>query len=102
MQVSVETTSGLGRRMTVGVPADKIDNAVETKIVETAKRVRIDGFRPGKVPVREVRRRYGKAIREEVIGEIVSNSFYEAMNQQALNPAGYPSIERTKDQPGED
>ncbi|HVL02778.1 MAG TPA: trigger factor, partial [Dongiaceae bacterium] len=98
----METTSGLGRRMTVGVPAAKIDDAVENKLAETAKRARIDGFRPGKVPLREVRRRFGKAIREEVIGEIVSNSFYEAMNQQALNPAGYPSIERTKDQPGED
>lgn len=102
MQVSVETTSTLERRMTVGVPAEKIDSAVESKIAETAKRVRIDGFRPGKVPLREVRRRYGKAIREEVIGEIVSNSFYEAMNQQALNPAGYPSIQRTKDEPGQD
>lgn len=102
MQVSVETTSTLERRMTVGVPAEKIDSAVESKIAETAKRVRIDGFRPGKVPLREVRRRYGKAIREEVIGEVVSNSFYEAMNQQSLNPAGYPSIQRTKDEPGHD
>lgn len=102
MQVSVETTSGLERRMTVGIPAAKIDAAVESKLAETAKRVRIDGFRPGKVPLREVRRRFGKAIREEVIGELVSNSFYEAMTQQSLNPAGYPSIERTKDAPGED
>ena len=102
MQVSVETTSTLERRMTVGIPAEKIDSAVETKLADTAKRVRIDGFRPGKVPLREVRRRFGKAIREEVIGEIVSNSFYEAMNKESLNPAGYPSIERTKDAPGED
>lgn len=102
MQVSVETTSVLERRMTVGIPATKIDTAVETKLAETAKRVRIDGFRPGKVPLREVRRRFGKAIREEVIGELVSNTFYEAMTQESLNPAGYPSIERTKDAPGED
>lgn len=102
MQVSVETTSALERRMTVGIPADKIDNAVESKLAETAKRVRIDGFRPGKVPLREVRRRFAKAIREEVIGELVSNSFYEAMTKESLNPAGYPSIERTKDAPGED
>lgn len=102
MQVSVETTSALERRMTVGIPADKIDTAVESKLAETAKRVRIDGFRPGKVPLREVRRRFGKSIREEVIGELVSNSFYEAMTKEALNPAGYPAIERTKDAPGED
>ena len=102
MQVSVETTSALERRMTIGVPADKIDSAVESKLAQTAKQVRLDGFRPGKVPMREVRRRFGKAIREEVIGEIVSNSFYEAMTEKALNPAGYPAIERTKDAPGED
>ena len=102
MQVSVETTSALERRMTVGIPAAKIDTAVEDKLADTAKRVRIDGFRPGKVPLREVRRRFGKAIREEVIGELVGNTFYEAATKQSLNPAGYPSIERTKDAPGED
>ena len=102
MQVSVETTTGLERRVTVGVPAEKIDTAVAEKLQETARKVRIDGFRPGKVPLREVRRRFGKSIREEVIGEAVSNSFYDAVTKESLNPAGYPRIERTKDVPGED
>mgnify|MGYP003682976237 FL=1 len=102
MQVSVETTSGLGRRLTVGVPAEKIDTAVDEKLKDAAKQVRIDGFRPGKVPLREVRRRFGKSIREEVIGEVVSNSFYDAVTKESLSPAGYPSIERTKDEPGQD
>ncbi len=102
MQVSVETTSGLERRVTVGIPAEKIDSAVDVKLKEAAKQVRIDGFRPGKVPLKEVRRRYGKSIREEVIGEAVSNSFYDAVTKESLNPAGYPQIERTKDVPGED
>jgi len=102
MQVSVETTSGLERRLTVGVPADKIDTAVDEKLKDAAQRVRIDGFRPGKVPLKEVRRRFGKSIREEVIGEVVSNSFYDAITKESLNPAGYPSIERTKDEPGHD
>ena len=102
MQVSVETTSGLGRRLTVGVPADTIDTAVDQKLKDAAKQVRIDGFRPGKVPLKEVRRRFGKSIREEVIGEVVSNSFYDAVTKESLSPAGYPSIERTKDQPGQD
>jgi trigger factor len=102
MQVSVETTSGLERRLTVGVPADTIDTAVDTKLKDAAKNVRIDGFRPGKVPMKEVRRRFGKSIREEVIGEVVSNSFYDAVTKESLNPAGYPQIERTKDNPGED
>ncbi|MBA54745.1 MAG: trigger factor [Pseudomonadales bacterium] len=102
MQVSVETTSGLGRKLTVGVPAEKIDTAVDEKLKDAAKRVRIDGFRPGKVPLKEVRRRFGKSIREEVIGEVVSNSFYDAVTKESLNPAGYPSIERTTDEPGKD
>lgn len=102
MQVSVETISGLERRVTVSVPADKIDTAVAAKLEEAAKSVRIDGFRPGKVPMREIRRRFGKSIREEVIGETVSNSFYDAVTKESLNPAGYPSIERTKDVSGED
>lgn len=102
MQVSVETTSGLERRITVGVPADKIDSAVDKKLQDAARTIRLDGFRPGKVPLKEVRRRFGKSVREEVIGEVVSNSFYDAVTQESLNPAGYPQIERTKDQPGED
>lgn len=102
MQVSVETTSGLERRLTVGVPAEKIDTAVDAKLKDAAKQVRIDGFRPGKVPLREVKRRFGKSIREEVIGEVVSNFFYDAVTKESLNPAGYPQIERTNDKPGED
>lgn len=102
MQVSVETTTGLERRLTVGVPAEKIDTAVDAKLKDAAKQVRLDGFRPGKVPMREVKRRFGKSIREEVIGEVVSNSFYDAVTKESLNPAGYPQIERTKDAPGED
>lgn len=102
MQVSVETTSALERRMTVGIPAEKIDTAVESKLVDTAKRVRIDGFRPGKVPMREVRRRFARAIREEVIGDMLGRFFYEAATKESLNPAGYPAIERTKDAPGQD
>ena len=102
MQVSVETVSNLERKLTVGVPAEKIDTAVDAKLKDAAKQVRLDGFRPGKVPLREVKRRYGKSIREEVIGEVVSNSFYDAVTKESLNPAGYPKIERTKDNPGED
>ena len=102
MQVSVETTSGLERRVTVGLPADTIDSAVNKKLQDAARTVRIDGFRQGKVPMREIRRRFGKSVREEVLGELVSNSFYDAVTKESLNPAGYPQIERTKDQPGED
>jgi len=93
MQVSVETTSGLERKMTVAIPSDRIDSEVETRLKDTAKRVRIDGFRPGKVPMREVKRRYGLGVRQEVLSELMRSTYFEAVMQEKLNPAGAPSIE---------
>jgi len=93
MQVSVETTSGLERKMTVEIPSNRIDSEVETRLKDTAKRVRIDGFRPGKVPMREVKRRYGLGVRQEVLSELMRSTYFEAVMQEKLNPAGAPSIE---------
>jgi trigger factor len=102
MQVSVETTTGLERRMTVGVPASDVDNSVTQKLKETARRVRIDGFRPGKVPVSVVKQRYGDGIRAEVLEEVVRSQYVQALTQEKIVPAGSPSIEFTKDVAGED
>jgi len=102
MQVSVETTSTLGRRVTVGVPSEKLDSAVEGRLQEARKNVRLDGFRPGKVPMREIKRRFGGAVREEVLGEVMRNSFIEAMSQEKLEPAGMPEFETTVNEPGKD
>jgi trigger factor len=102
MQVSVEATSGLERQMTITVPAERIDNDVATRVQDTARRVRIDGFRPGKVPVKIVQKRYGAGIRQEVLGEVVQQSFYEAAQQEKLMPAGGPNIEFKNDKAGED
>ena len=93
MQVSVETTSGLERKMTVEVPSDRIDSEVSNRLKDTAKRVRIDGFRPGKVPMSEVKRRYGMGARQEVLSELMRSTYFEAVTQEKLNPAGAPSIE---------
>lgn len=101
MQVSVETTSGLERLMTVSVPAERIDQDVNKRIQQTARTVRIDGFRPGKVPAKVVKQRYGKGIREEVLGQVVQETFYQALQQEELNPAGSPAIDFTKDAEGE-
>lgn len=60
MQVSVETTQGLGRRVTITIAADSIENAVKSELVNVAKKVRIDGFRKGKVPMNIVAQRYVK------------------------------------------
>lgn len=93
MQVSVETISGLERRMTVGIPAERIENEVNKRLQQTAGRARVDGFRPGKVPMSVIRKRFGASARQEVIGEVIQSSFYEAIVQEKLNPAGAPSVE---------
>ncbi|QJD58561.1 trigger factor [Pseudomonas sp. gcc21] len=102
MQVSVETISGLERRMTVGIPAERIENEVNKRLQQTASRARVDGFRPGKVPMSVIRKRFGGSARQEVIGEVIQSSFYEAIMQEKLNPAGAPSVEPKELNEGKD
>ena len=102
MQVSVETTSSIERRMTIGVPADQIEQEVEARVQKTAKTARINGFRPGKVPVKVVKKRYGQGIRQEVIGEVMRNSYVQALSQEQVNPVGYPRFEPKTVEEGKD
>jgi len=102
MQVSLEATTGLERRLTIGVPSAEIDQEVNNRLQKAAKTVRIDGFRAGKVPMKVVRQRFGAGVRQEVIGEVLNRSFYEAVEQEKLQPAGQPSIESVKDEAGQD
>ena len=102
MRVSVETTSGLERRLTVGVPADRVDTAVDKRLQEAARNVRLPGFRPGKVPMRVMQQRFGADVRQEVLGEVISQSFQEAVISENLRPAGQPSIEARKMDIGQD
>jgi trigger factor len=93
MRVSIETTSSLERRLTVGVPAERVDIEVANRLQKAMQNVRLPGFRPGKVPMKVMRQRYGAGIRQEVVGEVVNQSFREAVIQEKLRPAGQPSIE---------
>ncbi|WP_320836612.1 trigger factor [Zhongshania sp.] len=102
MQVSVETTSGLERRLIVGVPAARVDGAVDSRLQKAAKTVKLDGFRPGKVPMSVVRQRFGQSVRMEVLGEVMNECFYEAIQQQELKPAGRPEIEPKSLEAGKD
>ena len=102
MRVSVETTSGLERRLTVGLPADRVDTAVDKRLQEAARNVRLPGFRPGKVPMRVMQQRFGAGVRQEVLGEVISQSFQEAVVSENLRPAGQPSIEARKMDAGQD
>lgn len=102
MQVSIETTSGLERRLTVGVPAERVDVEVDNRLQKAARNVRLPGFRPGKVPLKVMRQRFGAGVRQEVLGEVVNQSFQEAVTQEKLRPAGQPSIEPRNLDPGRD
>jgi trigger factor len=93
MQVSVESSEGLERRMTVELPAEKVNAAVEKRLKEIARTIRLDGFRPGKVPLSVVRKRFSNDAKQEVFGDLVQSSYFEALMQEKLNPAGEPSIE---------
>jgi trigger factor len=101
MQVSVETISNLARKMTVGIPVERIDSEVNTRLAEVAKNARLDGFRLGKVPMHVVRQRFGQGARQEVLGKVINDTFVEAVTQQALKPAGMPSITSVNDKPGQ-
>ena len=102
MQVSIETTSALERRLTIGVPAERVENEVNARLQRAAQNVRIPGFRPGKVPMKIVRQRFGEGVRQEVLGEVLNQSFVEAVQQQQLKPAGRPSIEPKSLEAGKD
>ncbi|WP_018143952.1 MULTISPECIES: trigger factor [unclassified Thioalkalivibrio] len=95
MQVSVEATGNLERKMTIQVPSERIDTEVDNRLKSLAKRVKLDGFRPGKVPLKVVRQRYGSGVYQEVMSEVLQESYREAVQQEGLEPAGNPSIEPT-------
>ncbi|WP_133512049.1 trigger factor [Candidatus Thiosymbion oneisti] len=97
MQVAVENGQGLERRMTVGLEADQVDAEVEKRLREFAHSARVPGFRPGKVPLKVLRQRYGGQMRQEVFGELMRTSFSEAVAKEELRPVGVPRIEPDMD-----
>ena len=102
MQVSVESTSALERRMTIGVPAERIETEVNKRLQQTARRAKVPGFRPGKVPMSVIRQRYEDAARQEALGDLIQGTFYEAVVEQKLNPAGSPAVEPKVFEKGKD
>jgi len=102
MQVSVESTSALERRMTVGVPAERIESEVNKRLQQTASRAKVPGFRPGKVPMSVIRQRYEDSARQEALGDLIQATYYEAIVAQKLNPAGAPAVEPKVFEKGKD
>ena len=90
MRVSVETTSGLERRLTVGVPADRVESVVNQRLQEAARNARLPGFRPGKVPMKVMKQRFGAGVRQEVLGEVIdrkSTRLNSSHSQQSRMPS---------------
>jgi trigger factor len=102
MQVSIETTSGLERRLTVAVPAEKIDNRADERLKEAAKTIRINGFRQGKAPLKVIKKQYGEGVRQEILGDLINGSLQEAFEAEKLQPAGQPHIEINQFEAGKD
>ena len=92
MQVNIESLSNLGRRMKITIPGDKIKKAMLARFQQLTKSANIKGFRKGKVPLNVVQMQYGKAVRAEVLGELMRMMFYEAIQQEKLRPAGVPEV----------
>lgn len=92
MQVSVETMSGLERRLTVALPSDDIESAVDERLRRLGKTAKLNGFRPGKVPFKVVKKRFEPQVRSEILGSMINRSYYDAVQQENLRPAGQPDI----------
>jgi len=93
MQVSIEHTGPLERKMKIDVPEDRIASEVQNRLKSMSRTTRMDGFRPGKVPLKVLEKRYGLQLRQEVVGEVVRSTFIETIQSEELRPAGEPVIE---------
>lgn len=93
MQVSVESTGALERKMTIAVPEERIEGEIANRLKRIAKTAKIDGFRPGKIPMSIVKQQYGSSVRADVVGEVIQSTYYEALGQEKIQPAGMPNIE---------
>jgi len=100
MQVSVEKTSELSRKMTIKIPEDAVQVKVEERLKTIARDVKIDGFRAGKVPQKVVKKMYGGRAREEVTGDMIQTNYFKALQDNDLRPAGYPQIEPVQSDEG--
>ncbi len=102
MQVSVESTGSLERRMEVSVPKEQIEQAVDERLKRVGRTAKLKGFRPGKVPPRVIRQQFGAQVRQEVLSDLMQSSFSQAVVEQKLMPAAGPRIEPISSGPGED
>ena len=92
MAVNVETLEKLERKITLTLPVSAIQSEVESRLKKLARTVKMDGFRPGKVPMNVVAQRYGYSVHYEVMNDKVGEAFASAANEAQLRVAGQPRI----------
>jgi trigger factor len=102
MQVSVESVGKLERRMQVQVPAERVAAEIAARLQTISRTARLNGFRPGKAPLKVIRQQFGSQVHREVIGELLQSSYAEAVTQNQLAPAGSPRIEPQSMDEGQD
>ena len=102
MQVSIETTQGLERRLTITIPSDKVEDSVKQRLREIGKTARIDGFRKGKIPVKVLEKRFGQSAFAEAAQDAMQQHYVQAIIQEKVNPAGSPYFEPKSLKRGED
>jgi trigger factor len=100
MQVSVEKTSELSRKMTVSLPEEMLQEKMDARFKSLAREVKVDGFRPGKVPVRVVKKMYSDRVKGEVVGDLIQTTYFDALQEQKLTPVGQPHIHEVDDAKG--
>lgn len=102
MQSSVEATGALERKLSVQIPAQEIEKRIEERLTSLSRGAKIKGFRPGKVPYKVIAQQYGLQVRQEVIGDLLQDTYARAVAEQQLRPAGSPKIEPERLEPGKD
>ncbi|MDR3418978.1 MAG: trigger factor [Nevskia sp.] len=101
MEIHVESAGGLSRRLHVKIPYERFERELGQRLRQLATRVRIPGFRPGKAPLKVVQQQYGESARQDVIGELVRQTWPEALAQAQVQPAGSPNFEIVSEKAGE-
>ncbi len=99
MAIAVETLEKLQRKMTLSLPVNTIETEVSTRLKKLARTVKMDGFRPGKVPMSVVAQRYGYSVHYEVMNDKVGEAFFKAANEAQLRVAGQPKINEKEGAP---
>jgi len=102
MQVSVEQSGNIERKMTISLPAERVDSEITRQLQRLSKQVKVPGFRPGKVPMKIMKSRYLGQVMQDVMADLIQSSYQEALGQESLRPAGAPSIETSSGGEGKD